>query len=144
MAKQTKTTEVKLKQLEIKTIKVEIEGTSPLMVHKWSEKIKKQMLDKQLKKPTNKQKEAKDPHQDYLDTIYWINQKKNRSGFPAVGFKAAMVRAGKSLGYNMTDLKGWIFTMPDDPATGLVEIFGEHEMDEISADWSAVRTANAR
>jgi len=39
-----------------------------------------------------------------------------------------MIRAGKQLGYVMTDLKGWFFIEPDEKETNLVEIIGTHQM----------------
>jgi len=35
---------------DIRTVTFRIEGTTPLISHKWSEKAKKAMLDKQMKK----------------------------------------------------------------------------------------------
>ncbi|KKL28914.1 hypothetical protein LCGC14_2370360, partial [marine sediment metagenome] len=72
-------------------------------------------------------KEAKDPEADYLATIYFLEDGK-RTGFPAVGFKSAMVRAGKQLGYVMADLKGMFFVKPDEG--DLVEIHGKHRLRE--------------
>lgn len=77
-------------------------GDSPLIVHAWSEKAKKAMLDKQMKKAV-KGKEAKNPQQDYEESLYYISKKPLVYGFPAVAFKAAAVRAGKNMGIPMTD-----------------------------------------
>jgi len=118
--------EINLKQLEIKTIQLQIEGTAPLIVHNWSEKAKRQMLEKQMGKARVKKHDIKDPEADYQATLYKIDSKK--TGFPATGFKAASVRAGKALGYSMTDLRGWMFVIPDNG--DLVEIKGKHHMRE--------------
>jgi hypothetical protein len=37
--------EVNIKPIEIKTVVLKIEGDSPLIMHAWSEKAKKMMLD---------------------------------------------------------------------------------------------------
>ena len=62
------------------------------------------MLAKQMKKAMPK-KEAKDPLRDWLDSLYWMSKRPAqakglsealrtaRFGFPAVGFKCAMVDA---------------------------------------------------
>ena len=123
MAKQA---EVSITGLKKSEVTISIKGTTPLITHKWSEKAKRQMLDKQMKKAKNG-KEAKDPEADYLATIYFLDDGV-RSGFPAVGFKSAMVRAGKQLGYVMADLKGMFFVLPDEG--DLIEIQGEHRMRE--------------
>jgi hypothetical protein len=53
----------------IETVHFKLVGDSPLIVHAWSEKAKRQMLDKQMKKAT-KAKEAKDPQADYEACFY--------------------------------------------------------------------------
>ena len=123
MAKQA---EVNIEGLKRNEVTISIKGTAPLIVHKFAEKAKKMMLDKQMKKAVNG-KEAKDPEADYQGSIYYFDDGK-RTGFPAVGFKAAMVRAGKQLGHAMTDLRGMFFVLPDEG--DLVEIHGEHRMRE--------------
>lgn len=82
---------------------VHVHGLSPLICHKWSEKAKAMMLDKQMKKAA-KAKEAKNPEQDYLDSLYVIEE--GVYGFPSVAFKAAAVRAGTYADMTMTFLRG--------------------------------------
>lgn len=82
---------------------IHVNGTSPLICHRWSEKAKKQMLDKQMKRAT-KAKEAKDPEQDYQESLYPLPD--GGYGFPAVAFKAAAVRAGTYGDLTMTFLRG--------------------------------------
>ncbi len=101
------TTAIELPRLAIETIEIPIIGDSPLIVHKFSEKAKKQMLDKQMKK-ASAGKEAKDPWRDFVESMYWLDGMpdapteedvtKGRFGFPAVGFKAAAVTACTSIG----------------------------------------------
>lgn len=45
-----KSKEIQVPALKLKTIQVEIVGTTPYISHSWSEKAKKQMRDKQLGK----------------------------------------------------------------------------------------------
>ena len=87
----------------IVNVTVHVVGTSPLITNRWSEKAKKQMLDKQMKKAT-KAKESKNPEQDYLESLYVLEG--GGYGFPAVGFKAAAVRAGTYAELTMTFLRG--------------------------------------
>jgi hypothetical protein len=54
------TQRIELPALKIETVQFTLVGDSPLIVHAWSEKAKRQMLDKQMKKAA-KAKEAKDP-----------------------------------------------------------------------------------
>lgn len=93
---------VSIPQMNIKTMEISLIGDSSLVVHAWSDKAKKMMLDKQMKKAVPK-KEAKDPERDYIDSLYWITKKpakptakdvkKAEFGFPVIAFKAAAVDA---------------------------------------------------
>lgn len=88
-------TSVVLPPLRIETIRVILIGDTPLIVHRWSEKAKKQMLDKQMKK-ASAGKEAKNPEQDFKDSLYVLPD--GGFGFPIIGFKAAAVTACTSIG----------------------------------------------
>lgn len=103
-----------------------IEGTSPLIVHKFSEKARKMIEDKQQGKSKGGKK-TRDPEADFYGSMYTFADG-NKYGFPSGGFKAAMTRAGKQLGYTMVDLKGWFFIVPDDRDGNLVEIVGTPRM----------------
>jgi hypothetical protein len=78
---------------EIKTpsFLVTIEGDSPLITHKFSEKQKRQMADAQQGKATMK-KAPKDPKAEYESCFYRLPDGKT-PGFPTGGIKKAMVRA---------------------------------------------------
>src|SRR3546814_736162 len=78
---------IELPPLKIETVQFLLVGDSPLIVHAWSEKAKKMMLDKQMKKAT-KAKEAKDPQADYEACFYRTPTGDYR--FPTIGLKAAM------------------------------------------------------
>lgn len=90
---------IELPQLEIKTVRIQIIGDSPLICHRWSDKAKKQMLDKQMGK-ASQGKEKKSPEDDFRSSLYMIG--KDKYGFPAVAFKSAAVDACTSLGKSIT------------------------------------------
>jgi hypothetical protein len=117
---------VTLPQSTLSSIEVEIKGTSALVVHRFGEKMKKAILDKQMKKAKEERK-PRDSEAEYLDSIHFFKDRK-RSGFPAVGFKSSMIRAGKLLEYKMTDLRQAIFIDTDEGE--LVEIIGKHQKRE--------------
>lgn len=91
---------IELPALNIQQMRVTLVGDSPLIVHRWSEKAKKAMLDTQMKK-AKRGKEAKDPERDFIESMYWLTPvpsvvddkalKKAKFGFPVVAFKAAAV-----------------------------------------------------
>lgn len=104
MATKTATTEEKVEFIQIPPLNIRVAslklvGDSPLIVHNWSEKSKKEMLDKQMKKAT-KGKEAKDPQKDFEDSLY--EHPDGGFGFPAVAFKNAAVTACTSLNKAIT------------------------------------------
>lgn len=81
-----------------------LEGDSPLICHAWSDKAKKMILDKQMKKAKGG-KEAKDPEQDFHDSLYHLPE--GGHGFPVVAFKAAAVGACRYVdGLTMTIARG--------------------------------------
>lgn len=94
---------VEIPEIRVETFQLKLIGDSPLIMHAWSEKAKKMMLDKQMKKATTG-KEAKDPFQDFCDSMYWLTKKPEnptmedvlsaKYGFPVTAFKAAAVDAG--------------------------------------------------
>lgn len=98
-------------------------GDSPLICHRWSEKAKKEMLDKQMKRAKTA-KEAKDPQADYEASLY--PHPDGGYGFPAVAFKAAAVGACRFAdGIKMTEARGAFHVVGE-----LVQIVGEPRMRE--------------
>lgn len=111
MATATKTSKNGMKEAELlipainlQRMVLRVVGDSPLISHRWSDKAKKMMLDKQMKK-ANKKKEAKDPKQDFKESLYVHPD--GGYGFPSVAFKAAAVAACRFLdGMKMTVARG--------------------------------------
>jgi len=112
-----KTTAIELPPLKIETVQFLLVGDSPLIVHAWSEKAKKQMLDKQMGRATKK-KEHKSPEADYEACFYRLPD--GRYGFPSIGVKAAMVSAARFVDAKMTVLRGAVHIDGE-----LVEIIGD-------------------
>jgi hypothetical protein len=123
MAKETEQI-VELKPINIKNTMLKLIGDSSLIVHAWSAKAKKEMLDKQMKKAKSA-KIAKDPQRDYEEAFYRMED--GKPGFPTIAFKAAAVSAGGrfSDGLKMTELRGSFHIEGE-----LVEIVGKPEMRE--------------
>lgn len=95
-------TPISIPRIDMRHMELMIVGDTPLICHRWSEKAKKEMLDKQMKKAKTA-KEAKDPTRDFLDSLYWLSDrpasptakeiKAATFGFPSIAFKAAAVTA---------------------------------------------------
>jgi len=113
---------ITLRPPKVETLTIEVVGTSPLICHRWSDGTKKSILDKQTKKATQA-KQARDPDQDYEDSLYRLSD--GGYGFPSVAFKAAAVRAGTYADMKMTFLRGAFHVSGE-----LVPLVGEPSMRE--------------
>lgn len=103
MAAKPATAAIELPALDIRAVTLMLVGDSPLIVHAWSEKAKRAMLDKQMKRATTA-KAAKDPEADYKSCFYYTPS--GAYGFPAIGVKAAMVSACRFVDAKMTMARG--------------------------------------
>lgn len=116
----------------IQVIEVPIVGTSPLILHKWSEKAIGMIKDKQAKKATGP-RAAKNPEEEYNGARY-ISQE-GWDGAQAVAFKAAMVGACRQTGkaISMAIAQRMFFVEAEGytaDGTGLVRIIGEPRLHE--------------
>lgn len=105
MAAKKKAVVAELKQIQTEIVNIKIKGTSPLIMHRWDEKAKKEMLYKQMKKSI--EKAPKDPQAQYEASVYKLDD--GRLAFPADAFKQSAIRGGKYLGLVMTDLRAAFF-----------------------------------
>lgn len=146
----SKNESVQLDKIDVETIHVPIIGTSPLIVHNFSEKSKRQMLESQQGK--KKVKQVRDPVADYQAAFYRIHDEggADRYGFPVTAFKAATTGAARfyDKSVSMTALRQFLFMRgiltKADPQM-LVEIFGKPEMREDVVRLSGPsRTADLR
>lgn len=128
--KATETTAaIQLERIPAETILVPIIGTAPLIVHRFSEKAKKQMLDAMQGRKSPKQN--KDPEAEYEASRYRFAD--GRDGFPVLAFKAATVGAGRFFGnVTMTTLRQSLFFHGEEGQGGdlLVPVTGTPRMRE--------------
>ena len=130
---------VTIKPIEIKKIKIRIIGDTPLIIHAWSKKAKRMMLETQTRKTKTKAKEARDPYDDFIQSLYWLEGKPSEStpeafseavangarwGFPVSGIKQAANSAAYRLGWvkNQMGLRGAYFL--ESPDGDLAEVKG--------------------
>lgn len=129
VAKKQEEAQVVIDRIAAERILVPIIGTSPLLVHRFSEKAKRQMLDAMQGKKSPKQ--AKDPQAEYEAAFYKF--KDGTNGFPCIAFKAATIGGARFYsGVTMTALKQFMFFQGEPGLDGqkLVRIEGEPEMRE--------------
>lgn len=89
-----KTETIELPRLDIQAMEVTLVGDTPLIVHAWSQKAKREMLDKQMKRPKGG-KQAKDPKADFEASLYRLPD--GGFGFPSVAFKSAAATAALTI-----------------------------------------------
>ncbi len=109
--------QIAIDNIAVEKLLVPIVGTSPLIVHRFGEKAKREMLDKMQARKTPK--EPKDPQAEYESCFYWIKNEKNGTpGFPIGGFHQATVGAARFYGKDvtMTGLRQFMF-MRGEPGT---------------------------
>jgi len=97
---------VEIEPIASERILVPIVGTAPLIVHAWSEKAKRIMLDAQQGR--KRAKENRDPQADYESSLYRTTE---GYGFPTLAFKAATVGAARFFGKSvrMTEIRQFAF-----------------------------------
>jgi len=122
--------QVQIGRIESETIAVPIVGTTPLLVHRFSEKAKRQMLDNMQGRKSVK--EPKDPKAEYEGAFYRLKGDSGY-GFPATAFKLATIGGARFYSQvTMTALKQFLFFHgePSDDGQMLVPIAGDPEMRE--------------
>jgi hypothetical protein len=123
-------TTIAIDKIQVEALSVPILGTSPLIVHRFSEKAKRQMLDAMQGRKTPK--ESKDPKAEYEAAFYRFPD--GGYGFPVVAFKAATVDASRFYGKSVTKvgLRQFMFMRGEVGSDGqqLARITGEPHMRE--------------
>ena len=102
----TKTAEqtvINIKPIKVTKANITIVGDTPLIVHAWSEKAKKEMLGAQQKeKKDKKAKEKRNPFAEFMDAAYWIDGEPEEKTPEA--FKEA-IENGARFGFPVTAIK---------------------------------------
>lgn len=131
---------IEIKPIEIKKTTIRIVGDTPLIMHAWSEKAKREMLEKQMKKTKASAREAKNPVEDFIRSMYWLTPMPTdmseegfeaaiasgaRFGFPVTAFKQAAISAAYRMGWakDKMSLRGAFFIDGDE--NQMIEIHSE-------------------
>ncbi len=144
-----KTTEViAITPIKKQMLSVRIVGDSPLIMHAWSAKAKREILYKELGFPKTKARDVRDPIGDFCSSAYWLTEmpeeftveavqealaKGARFGFPCAAFKMASIAAGFRMGWakNMTSLRPAFFIEPDSDGYFAGDLEVDYEMKTI-------------
>ena len=137
MATTKKSDVVEIRPLDIRKISITLVGDTPIIMHKWSEKAKREMLEAQQGKSKGKKKEAKNPVADFIRSMYWLEGEPDiegldeeeceqayikaiengaRFGFPVCAFKKAAISAAYRNGWSKdkVSLQGAFFMESED------------------------------
>lgn len=122
--------EIAIDRIAAETIKVPIIGTTPLLIHRFSEKAKRQMLDNMQGRKSPK--EPKNPEAEYEAAFYRLED--GSAGFPVLAFKSATVGGARFYGTQVTmkGLKQCLFFRGEvgDDGRALTRLVGEAQMRE--------------
>lgn len=121
-----------------KNLEISIVGETRLNIHRLGKKLQQEFTDRDQNKP-KKKKGPRNLQAEFMDSMYYIDNsfqevdtpekivKSTRFGFPASGFKKAMVSASRSYAnLKMTEMRGRVFIMNQ-----YVRIEGKPVMDEF-------------
>lgn len=116
---------IEIRPLDIQRVPIRIVGDTPLIVHAWSVKAKEMMLATQMKVTKTKAKEARDPYDDFINSMYWLTDVPESNpkafekavkdgakwGFPVGAIKQAANASAYRLGWvkNQMELRGSYF-----------------------------------
>lgn len=145
MVKKATTEVIEIRHIQIKKATVHIVGDTPLIMHAWSEKAKREMLEKQMKVTKTKSRDAKNPVEDFIRSMYWLSPMPEemtmeafeeaisngaRFGFPITAFKQAAISAAYRMGWakDKMSMRGAFFIDGD-----------ENQMLEIKSDAPIMR-----
>lgn len=138
--KKANTEVIEIRPIEIKKVTIRIVGDTPLIMHAWSEKAKRMMLEAQMGVAKGKKKEAKNPVDDFIRSMYWLTQMPEdgtmesfeeaiangaRFGFPVTAFKQAAISAAYRMGWakDKMSMRGAFFIDSDE--NGMIEIHSD-------------------
>ena len=91
---------IEIKPLEIEEVEIRITGITPLIVHAWSEKSKKQI--REPKSPHTKNRGPRKPIEDFIDSMYWLTAKPKEDTMES--FNEA-IKTGAMFGFPVTAIK---------------------------------------
>lgn len=125
--------DIKINGPKFQTALWEIEGTTPLVVHRFSTKAKEEMIRKMINPPApgaRVKREPLNPENQYNEARYI--HKDGWDGFNAAAVRNAMISAGRLVGFKMTLLKISVFVVADgvdatEAQYNLVRIYGKPE-----------------
>ena len=108
--KSTETQVITIQKVQVKKADITIVGDTPLIVHAWSEKAKREMLDAQQKlKKDKKAKEIRLPANEFVSAAYWLTPMPelgtDLDGRDTLANFEKAIAAGAKFGFPITAIK---------------------------------------
>lgn len=136
---------IEIRPVEIETVGVRIVGDTPLIMHRWSEKAKREILDKEMGK-AKAPREKKRPVNDFCRSMYWMQNEPaedatdeeimaavedGRWGFPVTAIKQAAISAAfrSGMSKDKVSLQAAFFIVGE----------GEEQLAEVKGDKPHIR-----
>lgn len=126
-----KTDDITIKAPKFETVEFTINGTAPLVIHRFSAKVKEQMKQKMetgKAASSKKNREAKLTDDSFQEARYFSPE--GWDGFHAASVRNALISACRLVGFKMTLAKLSLFIVQDgwdaqEPQIPLVRIYGD-------------------
>jgi len=126
-----KADDITIKAPKFETVEFSIKGTAPLVIHRFSSKIKEQMKQKMetgKAASSKKNREAKLTDDSFQEARYYSSE--GWDGFHAAAVRNALISACRLVGFKMTLAKLSLFIVQDgwddqEPQIPLVRIYGD-------------------
>lgn len=136
---------IEIRPVEIETVGIRIVGDTPLIMHRWSEKAKREILDKEMGK-AKAPREKKRPINDFCRSMYWMQNEPaedatdeeimaavedGRWGFPVTAIKQAAISAAfrSGMSKDKVSLQAAFFIVGE----------GEEQLAEVKGDKPHIR-----
>lgn len=136
---------IEIKPVDIAVVNVRIVGDTPLIMHRWSVKAKREILDKEMGK-AKKAREVKRPINDFCRSMYWMANEPDenatddeimeavpdgRFGFPVTAIKQAAISAAfrSGMSKDKVSLQGAFFINGE----------GDEQLAEVKGDKPHIR-----
>lgn len=140
---------IEITPIETVSAKIRIVGDSPLIVHAWSAKAKREILEKEIGATKTKARDPKNPIEDFVSSMYWLTPMPEefteeavekafadgaRFGFAVGAFKQAALSAAYRMGWakDKMSMRGAFFIQANEPG-----YYGG----DLKIDWEKKRIA---
>lgn len=122
---------IEIKPINFETVNITIVGQTPLIIHAWDTKAKREMLEKQSGKKVGAKHNIKIPVNDFMASLYWLTEQPEygssddeaeasweaavdsgaKFGFPVTGIKQSIIAGAYRAGLDVTQtsLRGTFF-----------------------------------